>query len=109
MKTTRHGVFETNSSSTHAIAILSDADFKKLKEDRNLWYHKDHGIKTKEEAIKLLPDYYKDDIEQGATWPLCAEDWFNVEEWHDDLEQDEHEYTSEHGDKIHIICAYGYE
>lgn len=112
MKTTRKGVFETNSSSTHAMAIVPDEEYKKMKADHSLWYHPKYGLKTKEEASKLIPEEdrkYLTDEEDGGSWPLYDNGWFNYEEWHSDLEQDEHEYTSAHGDKIHIICAYGYD
>ena len=81
-------------------------------DDHSLWYHPKYGLKTKEEASKLIPEEdqkYLTDDEDGGNWPLYDNDWFNYEEWHSDLEQDEHEYTSAHGDKIHIICAYGYD
>lgn len=62
----RHGVFETNSSSTHSITLCKKSEYDAWKRgevylNNNTWWPKDleNGDKkflTKEEAMKLITD-----------------------------------------------------
>ena len=88
----RYGVWETNSSLSHSLIIMSEEEYKKLIEMCN-------------------DDNYK--------WDCCDEKWVNVQElteeqlerdWHyrNDYFDEEAEYevishTTEHGDKVVAI------
>ena len=118
MKTTRHGVFETNSSSTHTVSIIPKDVQKKLKEDEGLWFHEKHGLKSLDEAIKFLPKHeqenlaeYEDAYERRceARYYLHCEGWFSYGGLNEDLEYDEKDYTSKSGDQIVVVCQYGYD
>lgn len=115
MKTIRRNTFETNSSSTHSITILSAEDFNKW-EDENLYFDEDKEIfLTKEELYdsikKEYPEYENDeDIEEfildnRSEYPKTYERFIND----DSLEVDVNHYTSKSGDEIVIICKYGYD
>ena len=122
MKTIRANIFETNSSSTHSMIILTEEEYNKL-ESGELYLNDDEVI-TKEEAKNLfLKDMNKDKYEYddnlsfeeniknyldefeyySGEYPQSLENW--KEE--DELESDTNIYISPSGDKLRIICKYG--
>lgn len=85
----RHGVFETNSSSTHALSIISKEQSDLL--DKGELYINGYSLETftKEEIDKKWDEYkkynsyYKDKEEFRKTW-LCALTMDEFEEFCED-------------------------
>lgn len=130
----RNKTFETNSSSSHNMVIIPDecyedwtnnklwylrytwsADTKKLLEENNgnrLFteeFLKSHGVVTDEPS---MDDYESEDEYEIAynKWEYLMENFINLDRWESqELEGDEKTYTTKSGDKIHILCAYGYD
>lgn len=123
MITIRRNVFETNSSSTHAVAILPKDVYQKLKDDSDLWYNEKYGICTTEKVKELLPEFldswgneaYADeskdpDFDFKQFMHEYGYDWYWIDKYEGDecyYEEDIHEYTTKSGDEIVIICNYG--
>lgn len=100
--TIRRGVFETNSSSTHNITILTEEDYQKWKTN---YLDKNSGkVLTKEDIINIMEGEYVDD---GDFEDYRIDN--NILSFYEEtyLEEDVNEYTSKSGDKIRIICNYG--
>ena len=93
MKTIRRGVFETNSSSTHSITIMSEEDY-------DLWG--DEWL-LNTETDKLV---HKDSVtEDDDDYHIQTKEGF----FDTNLETDENYYTTKSGDNIIVICKYGYD
>ena len=123
MITIRRNVFETNSSSTHAVAVLPKDVYQKLKNDDDLWYHEKYGVCTTEKVKELLPEFlssygkeaYADeskdpDFDFKQFMYEYADDWYWIDKYEENecyYEEDIHEYTTKSGDEIVIICNYG--
>ena len=130
----RNKTFETNSSTSHNMVIIPDEYYEDWNNNK-LWYMrytwgdenkklleenngsrlfteeflKSHGVFTDEPDID---DYESEDEYEEAynDWESLMEDFMNSDKWdNQDLEGDEEVYTTKSGDKIHILCAYGYE
>ena len=88
----RHGVFETNSSSTHSMVVCSDEDLQKWM-NGELLYDYDGLVKREE----LDQDY--------------IEDYKTYEQFMDsDYEEvGETIHTTSNGEKVHIIYKYGHD
>lgn len=126
MKTTRKGVFETNSSSTHSISIFDESDFEKFQKGELLWDPNTDSLITKEEAKEKIVkdlinyhDYKLEDLENLTIKELLELDVVidNSYEYpqnydsfgeSDYLEIDYASHTTKSGDKIVIFCKYGY-
>lgn len=120
MRVIRLGVFETNSSSTHTMTILSEDEFKQWKDGDLFKYKWKEEFVSKEDSEKLIKqlkeDYskkYNVDIEDIDLYELSDEyeeeimltfDQYN--DWKD-LEYDINRYTTKSGEEIVIICWYG--
>ena len=122
MRIVRFGTFETNSSSTHSMVIMS-------KEEKNKWkngelfrcrygdnfiekkdadkiiqslkeqYAKNYKVDISEieiEDIKYKDDFYED-------FPLTFDEY---DDWMD-LEMDENYYVTKNGEELIIMCWYG--
>ena len=125
MITIRRNVFETNSSSTHAVAILPKDVYEKLKADHDLWYHEKYGLCTTEKVKELLPEflssYGKEEYADESKDPDFdfkqfvydyADDWYWIDKYEDNecyYEEDVHEYTTKGGEKLVVICNYGHD
>ena len=95
MKQTRFGVFETNSSSTHSITIVSKNEFNKW-ENGKLLFDK------YEEKLVPIPEDYKDEDE--------GEELQTYRQWKEDvLENFIEEYTTTSGDRIVAFGQYGFD
>ena len=122
MKTIRANTFETNSSSTHSMIILTEEEYDKL-ESGELYLNDDEVI-TKEEAKNIFLKHmnedkymYDDDLsfEENIKNYLDEFEYYpseypqSLETWkeEDELESDINEYISPSGDKLKIICKYG--
>lgn len=106
MRTVRKGVFETNSSSTHSVTIMSAEDYKRWQKE--LLYYDEYKdvLLTKEELYDSVRKEYEDDedIEYYArdNSIMTHEQFFN-----ESLEVDVTNHTTKSGDEIVIICKYG--
>ena len=122
MKTIRANTFETNSSSTHSMIILTEEEYDKL-ESGELYLNDDEVI-TKEEAKNIFLKHmnedkyiYDDDLsfEENIKNYLDEFEYYpceypqSLKTWkeEDELESDTNIYISLFGDKLRIICKYG--
>lgn len=124
MKTIRANTFETNSSSTHSLIILTEEEEQKLDSGElylSTKYNTD--LITKEEAYKIFlkameidnyiqdPEYsleenikdYLENCDDRYELPCSLDNWTSE----DYLAIDTNHYTSPSGDKLVIICKYG--
>ena len=124
MKTIRANTFETNSSSTHSLIILTEEEEQKLDSGElylSTKYNSD--LITKEEAYKIFlkamesdnyiqdPEYsleenikdYLENCDDRYELPCSLDDWTDESY----LAIDSNKYTSPSGDKLKIICKYG--
>ena len=96
MKTIRYGVFETNSSSTHSLIICTNEEYNK-------WIDGEMVLDRYADAIVPIP--IKNEFEE--------DDWRYVKysEFDDKISMEtfDYDYTTEHGDKIHVFGWYGYD
>ena len=122
MKTIRANTFETNSSSTHSMIILTEEEYDKL-ESGELYLDDDEVI-TKEEAKNIFLKHmnenkymYDDDLsfeeniknylDEFEYYPGEYPQSFKTWKEEDELESDTNIYISPSGDKLKIICKYG--
>lgn len=131
-QTIRQNTFETNSSSTHNMVVIPESkmeawDNNELYYARYVWrkevkefVEKNNGrlLYTKQELIDsgMFDDMPKrEDFEDEYEFEDAIEEYFDdgdfvtAERWSRDLEEDEHIYVTESGEKLHIICQYGYD
>ena len=126
MKTIRHNTFETNSSSTHSLLILTEEENNKIDNGELFIESKyEETLITKEEADKIFleaieeynsvnpedkihtieefkeTDWYLDNISE---YPCDIKVWSEKE----GLDYDVTDYVSPSGDKIVIHAIYGY-
>jgi len=125
----RRGVFETNSSSTHSLSIVSKKDFDKwvageLYFNGNSYsssksiYAKTKFV-TKEQAIDIInKNIYRQDVKTDEHSDEELIDLFREEEiysydsyvnGYDDLENFEQSYKTESGDEIVAFGKFGYD
>ena len=124
MKTIRHNTFETNSSSTHSLLILTEEENDKINNGELFIENRyEETLITKEEADKIFLEaieeynsvYTEDKIHTIEEFKET--DWYlddrsdypcNIEEWAEDgLNYDVTDYVSPSGDKIIIHALYG--
>ena len=122
MKVIRLGVFETNSSSTHTMVIMSEEEYDKWENGEILRYRWEDKFITKEEndeiIERLTEEYAKEnnipieDVDVDELKYDCDDEIaYTLDEFDDriNLESDIEEYTTKSGEKIIIKCWYGYE
>ena len=122
MKTIRLGTFETNSSSTHSMVICTEEEYEKWANGELYASRYYDGFKTKEEVIEEAKKEYDERFDSEGNFIPDDEyetvdeflndwhtEWYDLDSWAGDLECDENSYTSPSGDKIRIICRYGYD
>jgi len=120
----RHGVFETNSSSTHSITLCKKSEYDAWRNGEiylnDGWWskeleNKDKKFLTKEEAIKLISDsgHYEDtdlySLDEEELWEIFYEEGIYNTEMYGDMceyyEEYEEKYVTDSGD---TIIAFGY-
>ena len=131
-QTLRLHTFETNSSSTHNMIIIPDEEYAKWENNELFYIMYDWGKSA--ELIKKNNGrrlYNKQELEDAGLFDdmpkpedynkeyqyeddyndwLRDNDFITCEQWDDrELEADHTEYTTKNGDKIHILCEYGYD
>lgn len=130
----RHGVFETNSSSTHSITICKKSEYDAWKNGELLFDYWDEKFiesnkATDSQMIDAKNDYeaqrdmYQkewDDLSDEAKSNWCEqymkdsgyhEEYQTYNEYmhYSDLETYSTTYVSEHGDEIVVFGKYGYD
>lgn len=127
----RHGVFETNSSSTHSITMCMKSEFEVWERGEaylndGLWISscaidaKDKKFITKDEAIELICNEYcdkskdylsnldKEEFEDVLyehyiySWDTF---WYRACDWYEGYTN---EFTTENGDEVVAFGYYGY-
>ena len=103
MKTIRIGTFETNSSSTHTLVMLSKAEYDKFVKGElfyDEWYSK---LVTKAEIEEIakekdysIEEYIQDNVK-------------TYEEFGDGKETFEQEYTTPNGETVVAFGYFGYD
>lgn len=114
MRTIRNNTFETNSSSTHSLSIVSGEEFDKFKNDETLYYYGDlftfdeiytrvkkeknsEWLKDKNSAIQKMKEIIKDkrridtdydDDDENAEILADITDVFEVLETYESLNED---------------------
>lgn len=116
MVVTRKGVFETNSSSSHSITVITFEEYEEWKNnpDEYLMSVYDDKLILREEAVKIVTeihkdfsDYNSDDIDSY----LRDKEYLSFGEFFDEYYDEDIEivqHTTKSGDKIVIISRYGY-
>ena len=111
MRQIRYSTFETNSSSTHTLIIMTEDEYEKLCDEElyiNFWGGCNDSLIQKDQVDFKTSHYDCDGYESQEE---CRRDLgiYTLDEWSDDeyLEYDEHRYTSPSGDKIVAIAKYG--
>lgn len=116
----RHGVFETNSSSTHSITMCTKNEFNdwrngKVYRNDGWWSGTTSNLKNKafltyDEAMELIKtsSYYvpikeDDDIDEY----LKEYEIYSYENWGGYHETDVTHYTTPNGEEIVAVCYYG--
>ena len=127
MKTIRNNVFETNSSSTHSVSVFYAEDYEKFKNNELLYDPKSDELITLEKGIEILLnnlpeeskikilndkltyseiiDLYMDELEDIEVPKFYKE---LIDSYYNDLETDITEFNTKSGEKLIIMCRYGY-
>ena len=94
MRKVRPGIFETNSSMTHALCICTPEEWKKFKDGELLWDR--YRNKMKEEI-----DPFEDD----------DDDFWSFEQWEDNewFETFSEKATLTNGQKVVVFGYYGHD
>lgn len=122
----RNGVFETNSSSTHTLQIVSAEEYRKLEKEELLLNRYTKELATLEEAIEHSVKSYNrwnsgkrmtvEDLKSYSSDELmefvldCGE-YETLEHFFDEdyLDTFKCDHTTEHGDKIVVFGKYGWD
>ena len=113
----RIGVFETNSSMTHALTMCSDSEYQKWRNGELYWCKWEDGFISAEEVdAECRPTYdsddnhddyyenYEDYIERE--YGYVAYDRFGYDEY---LESFNKTYTTPNGETVHAFGLYGHD
>lgn len=120
MRQVRNNVFETNSSSTHSIAICTENEFNlwmagKLYKN-SVWVHKMSTPLEKQkflnidEAITLIKSnrhYREKDEDENLDDYLAEFGIYSYDRWGHDYEHEVTYYTTPGGENIVVGCYYG--
>lgn len=114
-QTIRRGVFETNSSSTHAMTICTKENYTKWLKDNNVFMDGNGEIKTFDELVEIAMTHERfkqsclEDKEEMLEFISCwLGDYENVDMFNRHLEYNDsfsQEYTTPGGE---TIVAFGY-
>jgi hypothetical protein len=111
-KKIRTGIFETNSSLTHSLVIVSNSDFKKWVEGKLIYYSVDETLIPPEDINKYWENCF---IEKVAThYNISYDVWvketfYTYTQWEEDTDSEKFIkfYTTESGDKIVVFGQFG--
>ncbi len=107
MKQIRLATFETNSSSTHTLVIVSKEEFEKWKTGEP--YLEDSVMKTKEQVLrdnkKSIDSYNDGDFDEFISEErMDYESYFNR-----DMETFTHTHKTPSGDEVVVFGYFGYD
>lgn len=102
MKQIRFGVFETNSSSTHSITIVSEEDFDKWKAGELIFDKYNDKLVPLAKANIANANDEDDDYEDSDEYQTY-DDWNDFEYLETYIER----FTTKNGDKIVAFGMYG--
>lgn len=110
----RYGVFETNSSSTHSMTIFTEEQYDLFHKGElylNRWHEKDLPEFCTAEMLREHYPFTEKEKEWFETeeeyWYDCG---FQTEYFEDEyLETDTTYYTTPGGEKLVMVCKYGYD
>lgn len=127
MKTIRNNVFETNSSSTHSVSVFYAEDYEKFRNGELLYNPESDELITLEEGVEILLnnlseeskikilndkltyseiiDLYMDELEDIEV-PEFYKELIDFD--YNYLETDITEFNTKSGEKLIIMCRYGY-
>lgn len=102
MKQIRYGVFETNSSSTHSLCIVTEEEFQRFKNGELLFDKLEERLIGEDEAA-MVP-------ESDRQW-YELDDWMTYDEFlhRNDLDWYIRPFTTPSGDEMVAFGDYGYE
>ena len=107
----RIGVFETNSSMTHALTMCSDSEYQKWQNDEVYWqrWSYDDFITIEEAKEEFeLNSYYTDFDEWRRDEGLLTYDEFNDYDYMS-FETFGYTYTTPNGEIVHAFGYYGHD
>jgi len=110
MKQIRRCVFETNSSSTHSLSIVSKEVYEKFKNGEG-YIDEDDNLITREDVLKELKSRYKVEIpeDEDELEELIRDygyyDYYNYGDGYEDFE---YNYKTPNGDEIVIFGYHGW-
>ena len=105
-RTIRPATFETNSSSTHCLVMLSPSDLEEWKTGAKLYDFWNEGFVTADEAERLIAGGNTDDGEVDA---LVSYDQFvDAEGWCEGYETSISLFTTPGGEDVYIASYYGW-
>lgn len=102
MKQIRRSIFETNSSSTHSLTVVSKEDWDKW-EKGDLVFSDDSEPKFVKPEENTKDEWSDDDNEECMTYKTFDEFWEDLE-----YETFEENHITKSGDNIVIFGYYGY-
>lgn len=107
MRQVRLATFETNSSSTHTLVIVSKEEFEKWK--RGELYLEDSVMKTKDQVLldnkKLIDTYNDGDVDE-----FISDERMDYESYFDrDMETFTQEHKTPNGDEVVAFGYFGYD
>ena len=121
-KQVRTGVFETNSSSTHAVTIVTDEEYQLYKAGK-LHISRYAELATQEEYDKLLKEAMEKAKKNYEKSEYLKQHYKTFEDycdqndiefdflynWNEDSIEVEHAEKDVNGVKVHALSVYGYE
>lgn len=110
----RRGVFETNSSSTHSISLVTEDYWEKWQKGKVLYCDYEDSFKTIEELEEMLKISIEEYNEQKRKfieeegW-LDNDFWMTFDEYYDNVIRDSYETFEEHKHGVVAFGYYGYD
>ena len=101
----RIGTFETNSSSTHSLVMMSKDKFEKFKAGELFWY--DGDILSKQEVLEVVKKWDEDITLETLEEELDGE-LKTYDDYSGDYETFYSEYKTESGEVVVSLGYYGY-
>lgn len=129
----RYGIFETNSSSTHSLYFANDKEWNEFYNGQTLLNVCNGNFISWEDAIKDVIEAEKENVYNPPFWNEDEKKQYSEEEFralsqeeqykgwlryydyrtYDDMgierEFYKEEYTTEHGDHIHVFGEFGHD
>lgn len=108
----RQNIFETNSSSVHAMSICSEEEFDKWVKGELLYSTETNKFYTEQEAREEILTYYENSPQKPPIIDSDLFDYFDFKDYKnygEGFEYFEEKYTTKSGDKIVIFGYHGWD